>query len=251
MGENMKTLVATILTLGLVATPIASLAQESAPQSGTADKASIALADKLARIAANEDQLATQLRANFSAVFIQSFKTEGSYDLIEQASPGIVQAMIDAVMPLYTDSALSRLPALQAEIRDIYLSHMGFGEMSELYAFYTSPLGVKFTEVIMAANSDGSIAAGAVGDPEESTEVTTGKFMTGLNGALASNAKNFSQSEMQALILVMRKPALVKMNEVGRLIVQATIEWDNAIPLSVKSEMDNRIEQIVADRLGT
>jgi len=253
MGEYMRTLTATTLALALVALPAFASAQEDSPRTTVqaGGQASVELADRLADIAANEDQLATQLPANFSAAFIQSLKAEGSYNLIEQASPGIVQAMIDAVMPLYIGSARARLPALQSEIRDIYLSHMNFEEMRELHDFYTSPIGVKFTEVIMAANRDGSITAAAVGDPSESTQATADRVMTGLNGVLASNAGKFSQSEMQALIAAMRKPALVKMNEIGGLIVHATIEWDSAIPLSVKSAMESRIEQIAAERLGS
>ncbi len=247
----MKIVVATILTLALVASPLVASAQENAPRSRTADQASVELADKLAGIAANEGQLATQLPANFTAAFVQSLKTEGSYEMIERASPGIVQAMIDAVVPIYSASAHARLPALRAEIRDIYLTHMSFEEMSELHDFYTSPLGVKFLSVIMSANSDGSITAAAVGDPEDSAEATTRRLMTGINGALANNVGKFSQAEMQALIIVMREPGLAKMNEIGKLLLQATVEWDNAIPLSVTSQIKDRIKQISAERLGT
>lgn len=210
----------------LLAAAAANVVVAAAPASAqAADPARKVLGVELARMLNSEEITRAQGAKMLADTFPKAMADDPDLKLAEQAYPGVVKALLDAVMPAALEQTIRRLPLLWDRIGSLYAENLTADEIRAVLQFYHSPAGLKVIQV-MTNETDFSAAVKESIDSEDN-KISTGALRKGLMTGISKLSDRLSTDERAAVVRFSVTPAGSKAGALAPRIQALAVEWAN------------------------
>ena len=171
-----------------------------------------AAAFDLARLMSPRDLLVAAELREFDKHFVPTLLTKPEMKTLEDAYPGLVEAMHRSARPLVSETMGKRVDEIHGKIAALISKEFSAAEIADLTLFYRSPTGLKVIGGMAAAIDTTALYQKAVDTPEFSV---TAEDMSRQAAASAGKAtKDLSASELVEMIQLMARPGFVKLKSV-------------------------------------
>lgn len=159
----------------------------------------------------------------------QQYVTSAEFADLEQAYPGIINALVTAIMPHLKLNAQAARTGQRADMKQFYMARLTTDELKALSDFWGSPLGMKF---IASLNQNLSYKK-SVGDAVSAAEeggTTQDSVRSDLGSAGVAAAAALTAPERVQIMRFMASPAGRKQNALAPDKVALDTKWFNMPP---------------------
>ncbi|MBC9034421.1 DUF2059 domain-containing protein [Sphingomonas sp. JC676] len=212
----------------------------TAPASAQAiDPARKVLGVELARLLNSEEITRAQGAKMIAQTFPQALAADPDLKMAEQAYPGVIKALLDAVMPAALEQTIQRLPLLWDRIGTLYAQNLTDAEIRAALQFYRSPAGAKVIQV-MTAETDFSAAVKESIESEDN-KISTDSLRKGLTTGMDKLGDRLTADEQAAVVRFAVTPAGSKAGALAPRIQALAVEWAN------ESENSAQLQKLAID----
>ena len=223
-----------------------------APPSGTAAPRPDAARQRALQIARLlNDPVLTEKTATdqFLLGIGDTMKSDPQVAAIEKIYPGFFEEFGQAMLPFLVETIRTQLPVLWERQADFFVKTYTLAELDQIYAFYSSPTGLRLI-VLMNENFDvDAMSAGidfAAGD-----KLTVESMQAGADGAASEVVAGLSPADRKALMAMVATPAGQKMIRNAGALQAISVAWINEILLenpAFTTEAERQAKAIVERR---
>jgi hypothetical protein len=228
----MKALIAALLACA-VAPGLAAAPQ--APGSTIIDPA----AHSLARLVLPDDQVGMEMDAGRTA-FMQLTETAPDNRELEEAYPGIHQAMWSAMEPELRKSMTDKQPRDREKMARLYASMFSPADLAEANIFYSSPVGQKMIRAMYTETDMAPVMEQIAADPDAPISAEALKASDAAAKQKLTDALN--EQEVAALMSFVQKVGMDKMRKVGEAVQRLRLEMLNEEDPELDARLDKLIE---------
>lgn len=137
----------------------------ASPVDGAQRKAALDLAGTIYSVENQTLGMENFLQNSFGPTLLK----EPSIREMEDASPGMVKAIVEAMRPIFRQFIVDELPAYHAGVADIYVAHLTTDEMIAMKRFFETPTGQKLVRGVHSNMTFDSMMTEIVADPNAPT----------------------------------------------------------------------------------
>ncbi len=193
----------------------------------------------LARLMSPRDLLVAAEVREFDKHFVSSLLTKPEMKTLEDAYPGLVEAMHRSARPLVAETMGKRVDEIHGKIAALIFREFSSVEIADLTQFYRSPTGLKVIGGMAAAIDTAPIYQKAVDAPEFKV---TAEDMSRQAAASAGKAtKDLSASELIEMIQITTRPGFVKLKSIQPQFRTILIETINAKDPAYERKVDDTL----------
>jgi hypothetical protein len=158
-------------------------------------------------------------------------------------NPGLLDAIIDAGLPVMRKHLIATVPLRQRAYAAFYADKFSSEEIDQLSAFYSTPTGAKVVAAMYGGLDLGKLAEGMYKD---GNLALTGKAVEEAAAATASHLPDkFDADDWKALFIFSAAPVHAKLVRVGPEFSQLAADLENEPDPAFDAEMDSAINGAV------
>jgi hypothetical protein len=182
-------------------------------------------ATELAQLLFSRELVQTQVGGVLDVNLPKSMKSNTDFAIYEKEYPGLIKAVVASIKPAMLKAYDEKVPLLWFNMSQLYRDNFTPGEISQLHAFYASPVGVRFMATIRRnSNADNSLNAAIANGEVNAKVVATVKAET-VNAIRRSNAQ-ISPADKLAIFKFENSPVGRKLAQFGPKAQKTQLDWD-------------------------
>jgi hypothetical protein len=234
------------LALGVAAEPLP--AQQAAAPAAAIDPARRALGRDLAQLLNSEAMTIAMLERTLVETMPKAMLADPNVKALEEAYPGVLKAMIEAMTPILTGEMRAEMPRLWTMLGDLYAENLNEADLRAALAFYGSPTGRRIIDFMgektdLAPMIDQMVSSGDYTVTEQGIKAsaTTGasKMATALSPSEVAETTRFALTPEGKRIVALTP-------RVHKLVT----EWSNAPTPELDAKLDKAIAAVIAKYTG-
>ena len=221
----------------MIATPVSAMVQTDAPKQVASVSPAEAIA--LAQMMSPRDLLVDMEVREFDKHFVSSLRSDPDMKSMDDQYPGLFEAMHKASRGLVAEAMGRSAVKIQASVARLIETSFTPADITELTAFYRSPIGQKTVRQMAASADAGQIYQQAV--KENDFKLTEDKIAAQVHDNATRAVQNFTPDEQVQMIQFMAKPSFGKLAKAQPQIQKILADEFNA----PDPEFDRLVEEAI------
>ncbi len=222
---------------------------EAAPPTVAATSPLQPQAVELAKLIFAHDIVMAQVAHTMDVTLPASMQRVSDYGELEKSYPGLIDVIVQSIRTPMLKAYEEKLPLLWNNLAQIYSNEYTPAEIAKLYAYYSSPTGIRVMASMRqntnnAASMDEIVKSGDMGGNFERTQKKETR------AAIIKANKSMSAADKLVTFRFESSAVGHKLMSVNPLLVRAENEWDGYFPNKVMNDIakgrDEAISEFVA-----
>ncbi|NCP11461.1 MAG: DUF2059 domain-containing protein [Sphingomonadales bacterium] len=169
---------------------------------------------------------------------------------LETDSPGSVDEMVRAMLPIMDAGMRQRLPDLQASYAAVYARDLTVEEIDFLIAFYSGPTGQKLINGMLDNMQLDAVGQQLLASGFAEGSITPDAVMNDMRAAIPAAMEEMTAADYEVLKTLGAHPVLPKLIKLGTEAQQIHLDWSDIYAPGEEEAINAVIEDIVVRRLG-
>lgn len=204
----------------------------------------------LARITASDANVIGQNSDKMVAELTNLLMLDEDIAGLETNSPGSVDEMVRAILPIMNAGMRQRLPELQASYAALYRRDFTAEEIDFLIGFYAGPTGQKLIRGMLDNMQLDAIGQQLLASGFAEGSITAEAVMKDMKAAIPAAMQNMTASDHDALKTLSANPVFPKLMKLGTEVQQIHLDWSEIYAPGEEDAIDAALEEIVERRIG-